>query len=152
MTAVRKAIATANYHKANSTIMRLELRGNRIGDDGAVALAHSVKALLVMCVVSSHARDLFFGRFCTQPHDRRAYARDMERSIVEKVSTIKASHDTISNMLRCGTTRQLLHDNQQKTVMKLAKGGLRKHQKTEAHTQSTEHRFSMTQFLKESEG
>ena len=60
---------------------------------------------------------------------------------------------TISNMSRCGTTRQLLHDNQQKTVTKPGEGGLRKHQKTEAHTQSTEHRFSMTQFfLKESEG
>ena len=76
MTAVRNASATANDHKANSTIKELYLAMNRIGDDGAVALAHSIKALLVMCVVSSRARDLFFGRFCTQPHDRRAHAPD----------------------------------------------------------------------------
>ena len=76
MTAVRNAGATANYHKANSTIKQLYLTRNCIGDDGAVALAHSVEALLVMCVVSSRARDLLFGRFCTEPHDRRAHARD----------------------------------------------------------------------------
>ena len=60
---------------------------------------------------------------------------------------MKDRHDT-----QFGTTRQLLlHGNQQKGVMKLAKVGLREQQKTEAHAQFKGHRFSMTQFLKESE-
>ena len=46
---VRNASAA---HKANHTIERLYLDKNAIGDDGAVALANAVQALLVMCASS----------------------------------------------------------------------------------------------------
>ena len=46
---VRNASAA---HKANHTIERLYLEHNAIGDDGAVALANAVQALLVMCASS----------------------------------------------------------------------------------------------------
>ena len=36
------------YHKANATITELNLAGNNIGDGGAIALAESLKATLLM--------------------------------------------------------------------------------------------------------
>ena len=36
-------------HKANHTIEYLDLERNAIGDDGAVALANAMRALLMMC-------------------------------------------------------------------------------------------------------
>ena len=39
-------------YEANQTITKLDLYGNNIGSDGAVALAEALKAWLVMCVCS----------------------------------------------------------------------------------------------------
>ena len=39
------------FRKANGTITELELQHNKIGDEGAVALADSLKATLVTCVL-----------------------------------------------------------------------------------------------------
>ena len=46
---VRSARNASAAHKANHTIEYLGLGGNAIGDDGAVALADAMQALLVMC-------------------------------------------------------------------------------------------------------
>ena len=48
MRALRSARNASAFHKANHTITELYLDGNKIGDDGAVALADAVKALLMM--------------------------------------------------------------------------------------------------------
>ena len=50
--ALRSARNASAAHKANHTIERLNLRGNAIGDDGAVELAGALKALLMMCASS----------------------------------------------------------------------------------------------------
>ena len=42
------------YHKVNKTITMIELYNNKIGDAGAVALAESLKATLVTCVLRVH--------------------------------------------------------------------------------------------------
>ena len=47
--ALRSARNSSAVHEANHTIERLNLRENAIGDDGAVALADAIKALLIMC-------------------------------------------------------------------------------------------------------
>ena len=46
---LRSARNASAAHKANHTIERLYLERNAIGDDGAVALANAIKALLMMC-------------------------------------------------------------------------------------------------------
>ena len=46
---LRSARNASAAHKANHTIEYLDLRENAIGDDGAVALADAIKALLIMC-------------------------------------------------------------------------------------------------------
>ena len=50
--ALRSARNASAAHKANRTITELDLGQNAIGDDGAVALAGAVKALLMMCASS----------------------------------------------------------------------------------------------------
>ena len=55
--ALRNARQTSTHHKTNDTIKDLDLRNNDITDDGAVALANAVKALLVMCA-SPPPRDM----------------------------------------------------------------------------------------------
>ena len=47
------------FRKANGTITKLQLGSNEIGDEGAVALAESLKATLVTCVLQVRA-SLFF--------------------------------------------------------------------------------------------
>ena len=46
---LRSARNASAAHKANHTITFVDLEGNAIGDDGAVALADAIKALLAMC-------------------------------------------------------------------------------------------------------
>ena len=46
---LRSARNASAAHKANHTIEDLNLGHNVIGDDGAVALANAIKALLMMC-------------------------------------------------------------------------------------------------------
>ena len=43
------------FRKANGTITRIDLDGNKIGDKGAVALAECLKATLVTCVLQARA-------------------------------------------------------------------------------------------------
>ena len=49
---VRSALNASAAHKANHTIKFVDLERNAIGDDGAVALANAIKALLMMCASS----------------------------------------------------------------------------------------------------
>ena len=42
------------FRKANDTITTIYLHQNKIGDDGAVALAESLKATLVTCILQVH--------------------------------------------------------------------------------------------------
>ena len=49
MRARRIARNASAAQKANRTISTLYLRENVIGDDGAIALADGIKALLMMC-------------------------------------------------------------------------------------------------------
>ena len=51
---LRSARNSSAVHKANHTITVLNLGHNAIGDDGAVALADAIKALLVMCASPEH--------------------------------------------------------------------------------------------------
>ena len=46
---LRSARNASAAHKANHTIEYLDLGGNAISNDGAVALAYAIKSLLVMC-------------------------------------------------------------------------------------------------------
>ena len=57
------------YHKANATITEIQLWGNDIGDGGAIALAESLKATLVMRFRPVRAT-LFSWPARTQPHRR----------------------------------------------------------------------------------
>ena len=50
--ALRSARNASAAHKANHTIKSVDLGGNIIGDDGAVALADHMKALLMMSASS----------------------------------------------------------------------------------------------------
>ena len=59
-----------NYHKANATITKMYLHENKIGDGGAIALAASLKATLVMRFRPVRAT-LFLWPARTQPHRRR---------------------------------------------------------------------------------
>ena len=56
--ALRDARQTSTHHKTNDTIKLLALCNNNITDDGAVALANAVQALLVMCA-SPPPRDMW---------------------------------------------------------------------------------------------
>ena len=47
--ALRNARQTSTNHKTNDTIKHLDLSRNKITDDGVVALANAVQAMLVMC-------------------------------------------------------------------------------------------------------
>ena len=46
---------TRTYRKANDTITRMDLDENKIGDEGAMAFAESLKATLVTCVLQVRA-------------------------------------------------------------------------------------------------
>ena len=50
---LRSARNASTAHKANHTIESLDFEGYVIGNDGAVALADGMKALLIMCASSA---------------------------------------------------------------------------------------------------
>ena len=56
---VRQYVSLDKFREANGTITLISLRDNKIGDEGAVALADSLKATLVTCVLQFRA-SLFF--------------------------------------------------------------------------------------------
>ena len=47
--ALRSARNASAAHKANHTITELDLCGNAIGSDGALAIADGLKAVIMMC-------------------------------------------------------------------------------------------------------
>ena len=59
------------FRKANDTITKMDLWNNKIGDAGAAALAESLKAMFVTCVLQVRT-SLFLWHVCAHIHRRRS--------------------------------------------------------------------------------
>ena len=59
------------FRKANDTITEMYLFNNKIGDGGAIALAESLKAMFVTCVLQVRA-SLFLWHVCAHIHRRHS--------------------------------------------------------------------------------
>ena len=62
---------THTFRKANDTITTMSLESNNIGEAGATALAESLKATLVTCVLQVRASP-FPWQVCARTHRRRS--------------------------------------------------------------------------------
>ena len=67
-------------HEANQTITELYLHGNKIGSDGAVALAEALKAWLVMCFCYLVRVTCYILLSGTEPGNRRTRSFQAQES------------------------------------------------------------------------
>ena len=65
---LRCVVASVKHCKANTTLAILRLDNNRVGNEGAAALAEAVKATVLMCGLDLHVPGFHKCCFVVQRH------------------------------------------------------------------------------------
>ena len=85
-----------HFAKANDTITKLNLDRNTIGDAGAIALAESLKAMIVTCVLQVRV-SLFLWQVCAHIHRRNSNCEAVTAISQFCQGTVATSADALSS-------------------------------------------------------